>query len=142
MEQELVGTDIEESKNSLIPDFTQTETRILERTIEGMSVRAIAVSLKVPQAYVRTFLNKPKVKQYLKEIKESVANTTQLKLQGVLLSILEEQIDSVESIKELTRKDPLEVMKLLAEISNQITKQEAQAEETDKYTSILERVMK
>lgn len=141
MPQELVGKE-DDVSSQLIPDFTQLETRILERTLEGMSVKTIAVSLKVPQVYIRGFLSKPKVKEYLKSIKESVANTTQLKLQGVLLAILEEQIDSVDNLADLTRKDPLEVMKLLSEISGQIIKQEAQEEETDKYASILEKVMK
>lgn len=139
---EIVGNEEVTEDSRLLPSFTKLETNLIEGTLEGRSVRQLSVQFQVPQVFIRSLLNKQKVKSYLKDIKEIVANSTQLKLQAVLSGVLEAQIESVDRLEELTNKDPLEVMRLLADISNQIVKGQEKAEETDKYANILSKIMK
>jgi len=140
--QEVVGDELVTEDSKLIPSFTKLETDIIEKTLEGRSIKQVAIQYQVPQTFVRALLNRPKVKTYMRDIKEVVAASTQLKLQQVLTGVLEAQMDNVDSLDELTRKDPLEVMRLLADISNQIIKGQEHAEETDKYANILSKIMK
>lgn len=139
---EIVGDEVVTDNTKLLPSFTKLETDIIEGTLEGLSVKQVAVRYQIPKVFIRALLNKPKVRAYMKEIKEIVAVSTQLKLQSILTGVLEAQIESCENLEELTKKDPLEVMRLLADLSNQIVKGQEQAAETDKYANILSRIMK
>ena len=138
---EIVGTNPKEDK--LVQDFTKLETLLLEYSLDGMSIRKISVALKAPEQYVRAFFNKKKVKAWMLEQKELQAEMLQMKIQGLLEEVIEKRIDDAEGdVSKLTKKDTLDVLRLLHDISSGVTKQTSQSEADDKYTSILEKVMK
>lgn len=140
---ELVGSELKVKEDGLLPNFTSLETKILEAAIQGTSIYRISVQLKIPQTFIRVFLSKTGVKKFLKEQNEVAAQNIQLKLQGLLSEILEERLEEVDGdLSKLTKKDTLEVMKLLNDIASGISKQSAQSEETDKYAVLLEQVMR
>lgn len=140
-EIEIVGAGTGEDK--LLPDFTELETKLLMLSLGGDSPLTIARKLRVPESFVRTFLNKNKVKAYVREQKELAAEIVQLKIQGLLTEVLEERIDACEGdMSKLTKKDTLDVLKLLQEVSSGIVKGSQQSESDDKYAAILGRVMK
>jgi len=138
--QELVGTD---GNDKLLPDFTKTETQILESVLAGDTPRVTATRLRIPKSFILTFLNKPKVKEYIRQQKELAAEIVQLKIQGLLTDVLEERIAEVDGdLSQLTKKDTLDVLKLLADISGGIVKGQQQSEAEDKYSLILQQVFK
>lgn len=138
--QELVGNT---GMDKLLPDFTEMETKILELTLGGDSPYKVSKKLRIPDTFIRTFLNKSKVKNYVREQKELAAEITQLKIQGLLTSVLEERIEACDGdISKLTKKDTLDVIKLLQEVSSGIVKGAQQSESEDKYAAILGLVMK
>lgn len=138
--QELVGTD---GNDKLLPDFTKTETQILESVLAGDTPRVTATRLRIPKSFILTFLNKPKVKEYIRQQKELAAEIVQLKIQGLLTDVLEERIAEVDGdLSKLTNKDTLDVLKLLADISGGIVKGQQQSEAEDKYSLILQKVFK
>ena len=109
----------------------------------GSSTKTISKALRMPESFVRTFLNKNKVKAYIREQKELAAELTQLKLQGVLTQVLEERIDACDGdISKLTKKDTLDVIKVLQDLSSGVVKGAQQTESEDKYAAILGLVMK
>lgn len=138
--QELVGKD---GMDKLLPDFTEMETSIIVSVISGESTKVTSRKLRIPESFIRTFLNKPKVKAYIKEQKELAAELVQLKIQGLLVEILEERIDACDGeVSNLTNKDTLDVLKLLQDVSSGISKASQQAETEDKYAAILGLVLK
>lgn len=138
--QEIVGND---GMDKLLPDFTEMETSIIVSVISGDSTKMTARKLRMPESFIRTFLNKPKVKAYIKEQKELAAELVQVKIQGLLTDILEERIEACDGdIGRLTNKDTLDVLKLLQEVSSGISKASQQSETEDKYAAILGLVLK
>lgn len=140
MSQSIVGSD---ALDGLVPDFTKLESRLIEASLLGENIRKTSVRLRVPQAFIREFLAKKKVRAYIKEQKEIGAEMMQLRLQELLTDVVERRIKDAEGdISKLTKKDTLDVLRLLHDISSGIVKGSQVTEADDKYASILEKVFK
>jgi len=140
VDSNIVGTD---GSDKLLPNFTELETKILVASLEGGSTKQIAAMLRVPPTFIRTFLNKGKVKEYLREQKELAAELVQLKIQELLTGVVEQRIEEADGdMSKITKKDTLEVIKVLQDISSGIVKGAQKSESEDKYAAILGLVMK
>jgi len=138
---EIVGSNPQ--TDGLVPSFTKLESQMLEANLLGENIRATSLRLKVPQAFLREFYAKRNVRDYIREQKEISAEMMQLRLQELLTDVVEKRIEDAEGdISKLTKKDTLDVLRLLHDISSGIVKGSQATEADDKYASILEKVFK
>lgn len=130
-----------------IPDklaTTDTERKILEGILDGLSTEQIAIRVGIPGTIVRTYVRNPKVKAYLKEVKEAMNEIDQLMITSTLRKIVGDRIaelDDDESYSNLTRKDTLDVIRAFADISGQISKSQVSEKSDDVFVNIYQQIL-
>ncbi len=120
------------------------EKSILEYTLSGVPISQIAFKLGIPVGHVRTFIRRPKVKEYLKEVREALVEIDQLMLTDTLRKIVGARIENLEDpedFSQLTRKDTLDVIKVFLESNVATAKGQKDAVETNVFTTIYAQVM-
>lgn len=126
---------------------TAIEKEILENSVQGISIAASAYSIGIPESHVRTYLRNPKVKAYLKEIKEAINEIDQMMLTGTLRKIVEARVkDAVDDdgnvdFASLSSKDTLDVIKVFSDITNQIAKGQVQEKSDDVFVNIYQQII-
>ena len=123
------------------------EKGILEHALQGINISSTAFSLGIPESYIRTYLRKPKVREYLQELKGVMAEIDQLMLTDTLRKIVGSRIEDMEdddeaSYSTLTKKDTLDVIKVFSEMTNNITKGQKEEKETTVFNTIYQQVMR
>ena len=140
---EVIAEAIDSTETLLAP--TDMEKSILEKCLQGVSVSQISYGLSIPEGHVRTYLRNPKVKAYLKELKEAVNEIDQLMLTGTLRKIVGARIEEVEEgdagYAALSNKDTLDVIKVFADITNSISKGQEKSQETNVFATIYQQVL-
>lgn len=136
---------LEDSQESKIA-YSETERDILEYTLKGHTPDLIAVQLALPKSYVRSFLLKKEVKDYLRELKEAKSQLLQLRALDIYSKIVDSRIATMEENGEdfssLTNKDTIDVLRSAVELASGIDKARQSAQEGDVYVSILQQVTK
>ena len=126
---------------------TTIEREILENSVQGLSVAASAYKIGIPESHVRTYLRNPKVKSYLKEIKEAINEIDQMMITGTLRKIVEARIEGAVDedgnidFAGLSSKDTLDVIKVFSDITNQISKGQVQEKSDDVFVNIYQQIM-
>lgn len=126
---------------------TVIEKGILENCLVGLTIASSAIQLGIPESHIRTYLRNPKVKAYLKEIKEATNEIDQMMLTGTLRKIVEARVE--EAIDEdgnvdfasLSSKDTLDVIKVFSDITNQIAKGQVQEKSDDVFVNIYQQII-
>ena len=97
---------------------TPIESGILREVMGGASADSIALSLGLPVGIVRTFLRKKEVKDYIKEVRTTAAEVDQMMLADTLRGVVTQRIEDCEGdLSLITKKDTLDVIKVLAEMN-------------------------
>ena len=126
--------------------LSEKERKILEYTLKGMTPETTAVSLGLPKAFVRGFLLKKDVKDYLRELKEAKSQLMQLRALDIYGEIIDARIDKMqeegEGYESLSKKDTVDILRAAIELSNGIDKSRAGEAEGDIYVNILNQVKK
>ena len=126
---------------------TAIEREILENSVQGLSVAASAYKIGIPESYIRTYLRNPKVKAYLKEIKEAINEIDQMMITGTLRKIVEARIEGAVGedgnidFASLSSKDTLDVIKVFSDITNQIAKGQVQEKSDDVFVNIYQQIL-
>jgi len=143
--QELTGPlkeAIDTTPNSLAP--TVLEKRILEGVLLGLGVEQLAIKLGIPATHIRTYVRDPKVKAYLKEVKEALNEIDQLMITSTLRKIVGARIEELgedESYASLTKKDTLDVIRAFSDITNQIAKAQVEEKSDDIFVNIYQQIL-
>ena len=117
---------------------------ILENSVQGISIATSAYQIGIPESHVRTYLRGPKVKAYLKEIKEAINEIDQMMITGTLRKIVQARVDNLEddqSYADLSKKDTLDVIKVFSDITNQISKGQVQEKTDDIFVNIYQQII-
>jgi len=127
---------------------TTLEKKILENSLQGISVAQTSYLLGVPESSIRTYLRKPQVKEYMKEIKEVVNEIDQMMITGTLRNILGDRVKEIQpdengniTYSGLTRKDTLDVIKVFSDITNQIAKGSKEEVGDNVFTNIYQQII-
>jgi len=133
---------LDSTPTSLAP--TELEKRILEGFSTGKTIPQLAISIGITEGFIRTYLRNPKVKEYLRELKEAMNEIDQMLLTSTVRKILVDRIDELgddESFAKLSNKDTLDVIKTFADISNQITKAQSEEKSDDIFVNIYQQIL-
>ena len=120
------------------------ERSILELSLAGTPIGQMSYKLGIPEGHIRTFIRRPKVKEYLKEVREAMVEIDQLMLSNTLRKIVGDRIDSMEDAQDfsnLSRKDTLDVIKVFMELNQSTAKGQDKEKETNVFTTIYQQVM-
>jgi len=120
------------------------EKSILEYSLSGTPIGQMSYKLGIPEGHIRTFIRRPKVKEYLKEVREAMVEIDQLMLSDTLRRIVGDRINGMEEDEDfsnLSRKDTLDVIKVFMELNQATAKGQEKAQETNIFTSIYAQVM-
>lgn len=127
---------------------TAIEREILENAIVGLSVAVSAFKIGVPESHVRNYIRNPKVKLYIKELKEAINEIDQMMLTGTLRSIISARVDGAVDPEsgevdyaKLSNKDTLDIIKTFADISNQISKGQEADKSDDVFVNIYQQIL-
>jgi predicted transcriptional regulator len=128
------------TESTLAP--TAVERQILGYILEGVSVEAISLKVGVTPAAIRGFLRKPKVKEYIKELREAAAEIDHMMLTSLTRGIIQQRVEESEGdLSNLTRKDTLDVIKLFSEITSQTLKGAKDEKEQDVFVNIYNQIL-
>ena len=139
---EVVNEAFDSTVTSLAP--TKAEKKILEGIVTGLTIPQLAIKLGVKESIIRTYIRNPKVKAYVKELKEAMNEIDQMMLTNTLRKIVGARIDELEddeSFAKLTKKDTLDVIKTFSEITNQITRAQSEEKSDDIFVSIYQQIL-
>lgn len=141
---ESIQEALESTLTTLAP--SELERNILEYSLQGRSIAQTSFALGIPESHIRAYLRNPKIKEYLKELKEAMNEIDQLMLTGALRKMVGARIKDIEddpdsSYSELSNKDTLDIIKTFADISAQISKGTDSKEETNVFTNIYQQIM-
>ena len=123
---------------------SSVERQIIEYILTGISIPQIAYKLSVPEGHIRTLIRKPKVKEYLQTLRESLVEVDQLMLTGTLRKMLQSKIDNLEDpndFSQLTKKDTLDVIKVFLDTNNATIKAQKEDETQSVFVDIYAKVM-
>ena len=135
----------ETTVTSLAP--TAMEREILENAVQGISVAVSAYKIGIPESHVRAYVRDPKVKAYLKEIKEAINEIDQMLITGTLRKIVSARVenaldeDGEIDYAKLSSKDTLDVIKVFSDITNQIAKGQEKEKSDDIFVSIYQQIL-
>jgi predicted transcriptional regulator len=128
------------TESTLAP--TAAERQILGYILEGVSVESISLKVGVTPAAIRGFLRKPKVKEYIKELREAAAEIDHMMLTSLTRGIIQQRVEESEGdLSNLTRKDTLDVIKLFSEITSQTLKGAKDEKEQDVFVNIYNQIL-
>ena len=133
---------IDTTTTTLAP--TALEKSILELTLQGTPIAQIAYQLGIPQSHVRTFIRNPKVKEYIKEVKEAMNEIDQMMLTGTLRKILTDRVDELDedsTFANLSNKDTLDIIRAFSDITNHISKNQEKNQEINVFTAIYQQIL-
>jgi len=142
VEDEVIKEAIDTTLTSLAP--TVLERDILECALKGVGVSSMSFHLGVPESHIRTYLRNPKVKAYLKELKEAVNEIDQLMITDTLRKIVQGRIDNLEddeSYADLSNKDTLDVIKTFSDLTNQIAKGQSADTDDNVFINIYQQIL-
>jgi hypothetical protein len=120
------------------------ERKILEGVLIGTPISQLSYSLGIPENHIRTFLVRPKVKEYLKEVREAMIEMDQLMLTDALRRIVSDRISKLEDPTDfsgLSQKDTLDIIKVFMESNVNTQKAKEASKETNVFTAIYQQVM-
>jgi len=137
---------LDEAFDSTVTDLAPTlaEKRILEGIVTGLTIPQLSIKLGVKESIIRTYVRNPKVKAYVKELKEAMNEIDQMMLTNTLRKIVGARIDELEedeSFAKLTKKDTLDVIKTFSEITNQITRAQSEEKSDDIFVNIYQQIL-
>lgn len=137
---EVVKEAMDTTLTSLAPSVL--ERGILESILQGGSIKSTAIALQVPESHVRSYLRNPKVKAYMKELKEAVNEIDQMMLTNTLRGMVSARIEEADGdLTHLSNKDTLDVIKVFADITNQISKGQAQEKDDNVFVNIYQQII-
>jgi len=139
---EVITEVMDSTLTALAP--TAIEKSIIEQTLQGFPIPTISFSLGVPESHIRTFIRKPKVREYLKDLKEAMNEVDQLMLSSTLRKMVQgrvEELEDGESYASLSKKDTLDIIKTFADITNQVSKNQKEDKETSVFATIYQQIL-
>jgi len=126
--------------------LTGIEKSIIEHTLQGLAIPTISYKLGVPESYIRNFIRKPKVKDYLKELKEAINELDQLMISSTLRKMVSSRVERIEEDPEadfgdLSKRDTLDIIRVFSDITNNIAKNQKEDKETSVFANIYQQII-
>jgi hypothetical protein len=115
-------------------ELSTADLPILEMACQGAAPKVIAQAVGYPLSYVRSFLKREDVQEYMIELKKAMGNVLQMKLLDVYQRMLSDRIDKIAEegdFANLSNKDTLEIMKALQSLTFEIEKAAKEDKEAD-----------
>lgn len=138
---------ISEALDNTIPHGvapTELERKILGLLLQGTPLSQIAFNTGLPEAHIRNYVRNPKVKEYLKELKEAMNEIDQLMLVNTMRQMVGdriEELDEDDSYASLSRKDTLDIIKVFSDMTNQIAKSTKEEKSNDVFVNIYQQIL-
>lgn len=139
-------TEVATLDEGITLETTELQAQIIELAIQGLQPRQIAISLKVTPMFVQRYLAKKEVRDYMTKIRLVHAEMQQAKMLSLLSGVLDDRLERLEEdegrLAELSRKDTLDIMRQISEISQAMLKNEKESETENTYINLLQQVLK
>ena len=145
--KEVLPEVISEALDNTIPHGvapTELERKILGLLLQGTPLSQIAFKTGLPEAHIRNYVRNPKVKEYLKELKEAMNEIDQLMLVNTMRQMVGDRIDALdedEDYASLSRKDTLDIITVFSDMTNQIAKSTKEEQTNDVFVNIYQQIL-
>jgi hypothetical protein len=142
LEESKIIAAMDEVGNPL--ELPASDIPILELATQGASPKNIANSTGYPLSYVRSFLNREDVQDYLVELKRAMNNILQMKLLDTYQRMLTDRIGILTAegadFSKLSGKDTLDIMKALQTLTDSIERSNKEDKESNTLIQIYQQL--
>jgi len=119
---------------------TSVERDIVKMAVKGTSSAQIAHRLQVPEAEIVRYLRRPEVREYLQELREIANEMDQSRLASILRESIDKRVADAEDMGAISKKDTLDLIRVYADLINNINKGKKEAEEDNVLIQIYNQV--